>query len=721
MARLLIAFLVVGLVLATGELRGQEPGRLIVLGFDGLDYHMTRSLIEAGRLPNLAALAEQGDFRRLETTNPAISPVSWSALSTGRDPGRTGIDGFLRREFGPDGILIKPSLVERRIELGGLATRAARRWLILPFLVLFVLAAALAWRRGRRGRAVVHGLVAIVFALALRVSEGSFPDGFPYPVNLRQGETYWERLDRAGVSTATMLAPCSFPAPVLDRGRVLAGLGTPDALGTFGTWRVFRDDIDAERDSETGGSYVPLRYLDPEAGDGRFEPVLVEGPPNIVRDDGSTTVAPMAMTFSHDTGALYLSNGRDDVSIGPRSWSNPYPFTFKQSDWLAVRGFSRFKLLEANERVRLYLDPISLDPTALPRGVRLSSPEDYALDLMKEIGPYETVGWACATNALKDGALDEGSFLEDANRVWEEQENLAMHELRRRDARVVTCVITVPDRIQHMFQRYVGVDPKSLRDRDPRFARTVTEAYERVDHFVGLVRDKFSRPGDRLMIVSDHGMAPFEKAVNLNAFLIERGLLVLRQRIGPRKLDRSIRNGVDMAHVDWSRTKAYSLGLGRIYLNRAGREPAGIVGAEEADALIESIRGDLLALRDGDRQVVASAGRGDQLHAGEAIPGGAAEIYVGFARGYRVSWQTCLGGADEPVIFVNDTAWSGDHCSVDPAEVPGVLFSDLPLVAGEARVVDIAATVLDWAGLDFEAKDERDGRSLLQPGARGGK
>jgi predicted AlkP superfamily phosphohydrolase/phosphomutase len=171
--------------------------------------------------------------------------------------------------------------------------------------------------------------------------------------------------------------------------------------------------------------------------------------------------------------------------------------------------------------------------------------------------------------------------------------------------------------------------------------------------------------------------------------------------------------GDSYADVDWSRTKAYASGLGRIYLNRRGREPQGMVGDDEAEAVLARIEAALLGLRDGEQPVVASVARGAELHDGTAIPGGTADLYVGFHRGYRVSWQSCLGGTDEPVLFDNTSAWSGDHCSVDPALVPGVLLTTLPLREARARVVDIGPTILDWAGVEFRPPSERDGRSLL--------
>ena len=53
----------------------------------------------------------------------------------------------------------------------------------------------------------------------------------------------------------------------------------------------------------------------------------------------------------------------------------------------------------------------------------------------------------------------------------------------------------------------------------------------------------------------------------------------------------------------------------------------------------------------------------------------APDLQVGFADGYRVSWQTSLGGSPPGLVYPNMRKWSGDHCSFDYLTIPGVLIS----------------------------------------------
>jgi hypothetical protein len=71
--------------------------RVVVLGIDGLDYHLTRDLMAQGRLPHLERLGGRGGFAPLATTTPPQSPVAWSTFITGLDPGAHGIFDFIHR------------------------------------------------------------------------------------------------------------------------------------------------------------------------------------------------------------------------------------------------------------------------------------------------------------------------------------------------------------------------------------------------------------------------------------------------------------------------------------------------------------------------------------------------------------------------------------------------------------------------------------------------
>jgi predicted AlkP superfamily phosphohydrolase/phosphomutase len=75
--------------------RSQAPKRLFVLGLDGVPCDLVRAGTERGRFRNLARLGEMVSIR---STVPPISSVAWATFSTGVNPARHGIFGFVERD-----------------------------------------------------------------------------------------------------------------------------------------------------------------------------------------------------------------------------------------------------------------------------------------------------------------------------------------------------------------------------------------------------------------------------------------------------------------------------------------------------------------------------------------------------------------------------------------------------------------------------------------------
>jgi predicted AlkP superfamily phosphohydrolase/phosphomutase len=164
--------------------------------------------------------------------------------------------------------------------------------------------------------------------------------------------------------------------------------------------------------------------------------------------------------------------------------------------------------------------------------------------------------------------------------------------------------------------------------------------------------------------------------------------------------------------VDWSQTVAYGLGINGLYLNLKGRERDGIVEpGEQQEALLAELTERLEAVTDSNEQrVVRAVYRADKVYSGNATEL-APDLIVGYSRGYRASWATCLGDLTEDVLLDNDSAWSADHCA-DALEVPGVLFSNRDIRASSPRLVDVAPSILSAFGLPLPSSME--GKSFLE-------
>jgi predicted AlkP superfamily phosphohydrolase/phosphomutase len=144
------------------------------------------------------------------------------------------------------------------------------------------------------------------------------------------------------------------------------------------------------------------------------------------------------------------------------------------------------------------------------------------------------------------------------------------------------------------------------------------------------------------------------------------------------------------------------MGINGLYINLKGRERDGIVAPGERDELIDELATKLEAVRDTNgNQVIRKAYRSDTAYQGKATEF-APDIIVGYRRGYRASWATCLGDMTKEVLLDNDSTWSADHCA-DASEVPGVLFANKPIGAGLPSLVDMGPTVLTEFGLEVPA------------------
>jgi hypothetical protein len=95
--------------------------------------------------------------------------------------------------------------------------------------------------------------------------------------------------------------------------------------------------------------------------------------------------------------------------------------------------------------------------------------------------------------------------------------------------------------------------------------------------------------------------------------------------------------------------------------------------------------------------VIRKAHRTDRIYRGKALKY-APDLIVGYSRGFRASWKTCLGDITEEILSDNDSAWSADHC-MDASEVPGVLFSNRPILSERPSLIDLAPSIISEYGL----------------------
>ena len=673
--------------------------KVIVLGFDGVDANYTERWMNEGKLPNLAKLRAAGTYRPLLPTTPAQTPVSWSTFSTGIDPGRTGIFDFLRRDpktympvFAAFDETKEPFLLGERNPIalaGGIA-----------LVVLIVAAILLA--RGRR----IGGAVATVVALALGgavfyVVQKYIPATRPGVINRRQGTPFWEVAAKSGKKATIIHVPVTFPATDFHEGHMLSGLGVPDVSGRVGKPFYFTSELDFRRGGDSNEFSIEVVQLEDNKGVIRTK---LQGPPNKLFDDPPYISIPMTITVANDRQSIQIDVSGQNVTLRPGQWTNWVDFVFPFNPLIKVRGVSRFHLLSIEPEVKLYLSPINFDPRRLPPGFRVSTPDDWAPQVAEELGLYKTIGWQIDTWAISEGFATEKIFWDDME--WTVAQSRKMFEafLKRDDDLVVQC-FEFPDRVGHVFWRIV--DPKHPA-YDAKVAAEwgdgLLKAYQLMDQIVGDAVAAAERKNALLIVASDHGFASFRKHVNYNTWLVLNGYMTLKTgvQVKDRDLEMLFDQGQFWENVDWSKTRAYAMGLGEVYVNVKGREAQGIVepGAEY-EALKQELKTKLVAMVDeqtGEHPVRRVVTREEVYK--KFDPNMIPDLFVMNNDGYRVSWQTSLGGVPKNVFEDNKAVWSGDHCSVDPEIVKGIFFTNRKLTSGRAPYIgDVYPTVLSALGV----------------------
>ena len=486
----------------------------------------------------------------------------------------------------------------------------------------------------------------------------------------RQGRPFWDVLERAGVPTTIVRMPANFP-PSGQASHELSGMGTPDLAGTYGTSSFFSSSPPPPSGGVASTRVVPVDVLD---GIVRSE---LTGPAHPFRVDAPPLRKPFSVHLDSVTSTALIEIGDERRVLREGEWSDWVPIDFRPLPFQSLRGIARLYLKQVRPVFELYVSPLNIDPVS--PAMRISTPPGWARELAASTGPYYTQGIAEDTKALSEQLITRDEFLKQAALVGAEAERQYWTVFDGFDRGLLFYHFGNLDQVSHMMWRprdpeHPAYDP----ERDLPYASVVDNLYIAFDRLVGETVERMG-PDTLLIVMSDHGFTSWRRSFHLNNWLRERGYLIASEA--------SPAAGGMFQHVDWSRTRAYGLGLNALYLNLAGREQAGIVAAGERDRLIEEIRQGLLNLVDpATGKAAVTTAVATRNHKGP-------DLLVGYADGYRVSNESALGDLTGGVFSDNRSEWSGDHC-IDPAVVPGLLLSSRPLRLTSPALQTLAAAIL---------------------------
>jgi predicted AlkP superfamily phosphohydrolase/phosphomutase len=640
---------------ACGSERGSpdRPG-LFVLGVDGLDPVILDRLMAEGRLPHFARLAREGSYQPLGTSNPPQSPVAWSNFVTGRDPGGHGVYDFVHR----DPATYRPiSSATPPVEDPGSALQFFG-WVI--------------------------------------------PLSTPEIENTRSGTPWWDVLVAHGIDTEVYRIPGNYPVPE-SRAKVLAGMGTVDMRGGYGTYTLFADRPVKAEDPKGDIQLVSVQDFDLDGTPDTVEATL-KGPPDLfhlrpgqIPGPGDYLTTRVTVHLDPETDTAVVRAGAQSALLREGEWS----------DWVAVEfdalpvglmklhGAVRFFAKELRPAFELYASAVNLSAASPPQ--IFTSPESWVDQLYGALGQFYTVGMPEETSALRDGVFSDDDYVRQVALVQEDSRAMLELALDRFEPGDATFVYLSDIDLQcHMLWRhadpkYPGLDhPARDPEVAPGHAHDIERLYQDVDTALGRVRERLP-DGTRLIVMSDHGFQPYTRKFHLNAWLRDHGYLALKDG------KRTGRIGLD--DVDWSRSRAFGIGFNGLYLNLAGRESRGSVRPEDAQALLREIGAALEAERDPENgePVVLRAYPASEVFHGERTAE-APDLVVGYNRNYAGSDPSTLGEITEAVLEDNTSRWSGNHL-IDPRLVPGVLLVNGPIAPGGHDLTDVTVSILDHYGL----------------------
>ena len=512
---------------------------------------------------------------------------------------------------------------------------------------------------------------------------------------LRKSKPWWTILGEHNIWSTIIRVPITFP-PDTFYGAQLGAMCIPDLLGTQGTFLLFTTRPETTAFQEGG-----LRFELTADGENRYRGTL-QGPENTFLEGSPPMEIGLSLEVDRNAGNARVTVGDETVELVLGDLSDWVTLRFPAIARIKVNGICRMMVTEMDEHVSLYLSPINIEPEkpAMP----ISHPAYYSSYLSKKLGPYATLGLAEDTWALNENVTDDRTFWTQTSDIDAERERMFHTALDRLRSGALVTVFDAADRVNHMYWRYREDDHPAARGAiDPEYRDAIEEQYRKNDEIVGRVMERLG-PRDVLVVLSDHGCTSFRRGVNLNAWLLGEGYLALKQDADPSQ--------EWLQSVDWSKTRAYAVGLVGIFLNLAGREHHGIVEpGDEAATLKQELIAKLAGMRDDDEDQVAinQAWDTDRLYRGP-YKGNAPDLLVGYNHGYRISWNCASGVVAGPVFEDNVKAWSGDHI-VDPRIVPGIVLSSHPIAAEDPHIVDLAPTALGLFGVQPAA--HMDGRPIF--------
>ncbi len=498
-----------------------------------------------------------------------------------------------------------------------------------------------------------------------------------------RSKSFLDYASEKNIPLSVLFLPDTFPAQKII-GNMITGMGTPDITGTQGTAHLITSKVYQENELKTkiisveNKDEIKTEIPGPRVQRvSEIKPVML--PIVILRDEDAKKVT----VRIHDT----------DYTIAEKQFSAWIPVTYSIDFFTKQKGMIQFYVKEVAPDIELYSSPIVMDPKEPIK--QISYPKGFSKILAEKYGRFSTLGLPHDTLALDDGIFDDAAFLQQVEQITKEREKIYFGELKNFTEGIFVGYFGFTDTVSHMFWRY---EDDSTTSNDE-----IVKWYKRADAIVGRTM-RMMKKDDTLLVMSDHGFSSYDYEMNVNSWLRDNGYLTLQ--------DGKEEGGALLEDIDWSRTKAYAIGYNGIYLNLKGREGKGIVAQKDRLKLEKEIAKKLFEVTNplnGEKPVIKKVYMSRELGI-TASDTNAPDMFIGFYRGIRPSFDAAIGTVEKEVIQQRTSKWSGDHL-FDPTEVPGILVTNKKLTAKKARLIDIMPTVFSLFSKGQNL--HTDGKTLL--------
>ncbi len=413
-----------------------------------------------------------------------------------------------------------------------------------------------------------------------------------------------------------------------------------------------------------------------------------------------TVPAWMCMTTSQDPGSLgvYGFRNRSDHSYDKLSFANSASIKVPAIwDHLAREGKKSIIVGVPPNYPPRRVNGISIGCFLTPDTVKndFTHPPDIKSKINALVGEYPTDVKNFRTDD-KDRLKKE--IFEMSRKQWQ----VVRWLLGENDWNYFHFVDIGLDRMHHGFWNYF--DPTHVQFQPGNaYQNVIPEYYLWLDEQIGLVLDLLDK-NTIVLVVSDHGAQRLDGGFAINEWLIREGLLVLEEY--PATL-----TPFEKLRVNWSKTRVWSEGgyYARVFFNVVGREPQGVIPANDYERFQNEMKTRLEALpNDKGAPMKSLVFKPKELY--RHVRNVAPDLIVHFGGLY---WRS-IGTVGHQKFYVQENDTGPDACNHAQYGM-FVLTAPNCSLRGEyegALLLDIAPTLLDLAG--YEIPPSMQGQSLTR-------